>query len=136
MISEMGLVGLVRSVVKNEKPYLEFGPFTRIRLNQSGEGALKEEAEPATFSLVRNQALPLIFICHFVLRTHQTLLKLTQVERPELQWIDWQLMPNRFPGDINGPMGSLFHAIMSGAARQRLGKLVKLPSISEFFFGS
>jgi hypothetical protein len=33
----------------------------------------------------------------------------------EIEWIDWQLMPNKSPRDYHRPMGSLFHAIMSGA---------------------
>ena len=100
MISELGLAGVARPTVKNNKPYVEFGPFIKTKFVANPDGTLKEDTEPATFSLARNQAIPLVFICHFLLRTHQSLLKLVQTERSDLQWMDWQLMPNRFPGDI------------------------------------
>ena len=116
----MGLAGLVRPTVKNNKPYVVFGPFIKAKSVPNADGTLKEDRESATFSLARNQALPLVFICHFLLRTHQSLLRLVQTEQPDLQSMDWQLMPNRFPGDLKGPMASLFHAIMSGASNQRL----------------
>jgi hypothetical protein len=81
---------------------------------------LDKPLEAAYFEVAERQALPLIFICHFVLRMHQQLMLTIRERRPELEWIDWQLMPNKFPGDVNGPMGVLFHAIMSGAAYRQL----------------
>jgi hypothetical protein len=112
MIDELGLSSLVQSFSKNEKPYLKFGPFMRVSY-----GA---EPEPAYFDILERQALPLIFICHYVLRMHPQLMQIIKKQRPEIDWVDWQLMPNKFPGDISGPMGSLFHAIMSGAAHHQL----------------
>ena len=112
LIEQLGLRGLVKRITKNEKPYLKFGPFTRMRFG--------EEPQAAYFDVVERQALPLIFICHFVLRTHQHLMPLIKKLRPAIEWVDWQLMPDKFPGDIAGPMGSLFNAIMSGVAHQRL----------------
>jgi hypothetical protein len=112
MIEQLGLTGLVETYSKNEKPYLRFGPFMRI--------AAEGKSEPAYFNIIERQALPLIFICHFVFRMHQHLMQIVKKGSPEIEWIDWQLMPNKFPGDVAGPMGSLFHAIMSGAAHQRL----------------
>jgi hypothetical protein len=112
MIQQLGLSGLVETFVRNEKPYLKFGPFIRVKYGF--------DPEPAYFDIVERQAVPLIFICHFLLRMHQRLMPIIRKQRPEIEWVDWQLMPNKFPGDIKGPMGSLFHAIMSGATQQRL----------------
>ncbi len=74
------------------------------------------QAEPVEFILAERQGVPLVFICHFLLRIHQQMMPLLKAELPELEWWDWQLMPNKFPGDIHGDMSSIFHAIMSGAA--------------------
>jgi hypothetical protein len=115
LIAQLGLSGHVQNFIRNKKPYLKFGPFKRVTFPNNGI-----ETEPVYFDVVERQALPLIFICHFVLRMHQQLMPIIREKHPELEWIDWQLMPNKFPGDIGGPMGSLFHAIMSGAAKQRL----------------
>jgi hypothetical protein len=112
MIEQLGLSGLVGSFSKNEKPYVKFGPFERV--------SVEAKLEPAYFDIIERQALPLIFICHFLLRMHQNLMPIIKKQRPEIDWVDWQLMPNKFPGDVAGPMASLFHAIMSGAASQRL----------------
>jgi hypothetical protein len=109
MIAQLRLTHLVEAFSKNEKPYLRFGPFTRLRHGR--------EPEPAYFEILERQAISLIFICQFVLRTHQLLMPIIITQRPEIEWIDWQLMPNKFPGDVRGPMGSLFHAIMSGTTR-------------------
>ena len=51
---------LIESLSKNEKPYLRFGPFTRV--NPEGNSG------PVYFDILERQALPLIFICHYVLR--------------------------------------------------------------------
>jgi hypothetical protein len=120
IVSQLGLSGLVTTFTKNEKPYLKFGPFTRVKFAGESQGQLTQILEPAEFEIIERQALSLLFICHFVLRTHQVLMPIIVKARPEIEWIDWQLMPNKFPGDYNGPMGSLFHAIMSGAAHSRL----------------
>jgi hypothetical protein len=60
MISKLGLAGLTRSTVKNNKPYVQFGPFTKTKLAASPDGTFKQGTEPATFSLASNQAIPLI----------------------------------------------------------------------------
>jgi hypothetical protein len=112
MIEQLRLSGLVESFSKNEKPYLKFGPFTRV----TAEGS----SEPVFFNIIERQAIPLIFICHYVVRMHQQMMLIIKKQRPEIERVDWQLMPNKFPGDVTGPMGSLFHAIMSGVAHQRL----------------
>jgi hypothetical protein len=112
MISQLQLAHLTEAFSKNGKPYLRFGPFTRLSPGK--------EPQTAYFEILERQAISLVFICHFVLRTHQQLMPIIREQRPEIEWVDWQLMPNKFPGDIRGPMGSLFHAIMSGATHQRL----------------
>jgi hypothetical protein len=112
MIAQLQLARLIEAFSKNEKPYLRFGPFTRLSPG--------EEPQPAYFEILERQAISLIFICHFVLRTHQQLMPIIKEQRPEIEWVDWQLMPNKFPGDIRGPMGSLFHAIMSGVTHLKL----------------
>jgi hypothetical protein len=112
MINQLGLSGLVEGFLKNEKPYVKFGPFKRVKA--------EAESDPVYFDILERQALPLIFICHFVLRTHQKLMPFIKKPRPEIDWVDWQLMPNKFPGGVVGRMASLFHAVMSGAARQGL----------------
>jgi hypothetical protein len=114
LIQQLGLKGLVETFFKNEKPYLKFGPFYRYGVHAEGD------SEPVYFDIVERQAVPLIFICHYLFRMHQQLMPIIREQRPEIEWVDWQLMPNKFPGDVRGPMGSLFHAIMSGATHQRL----------------
>jgi hypothetical protein len=115
IVAQLGLTGLVTMFRRNNKPYLKLGPFTRVKYASDQQGQLTQSLEPAEFEILERQALTLLFICHFVLRTHQLLMPIIRKTRPEIEWIDWQLMPNRFPGDHSGPMGSLFHAIMSGA---------------------
>jgi hypothetical protein len=117
---ELRLQGLVTEFFKNERTYLRFGPFTRVTIEGVENSDLITRSEPHKIEIVEHQALPLLFISHFVLRTHQALMPIIRKDRPELEWIDWQLMPNKFPGDHKGPMGSLFHAIMSGATNARL----------------
>lgn len=112
MIEELGLSGLVEGFSKNEKPYLKFGPFTRVNYGTS--------PQTVYFDILERQALPLVFICHFILRVHQQMMPVMKKQRLEIEWVDWQLMHNKFPGDVAGPMGSLFNAIMSGAARHGL----------------
>jgi hypothetical protein len=119
IIGELGLDGLVKKFLKNNKPYLRFGPFQRVKILGAG-GELNRQSEPAEFEIAERQAVYLIFICHYLLRMHRQLTTIMRQQRPALEWIDWQLMPDKFPGDIAGPMASLFHAIMSGAAHQRL----------------
>ena len=120
MIGELRLSGLIESFVRNDKSYLRFGPFRRIKIRGVEDGILKEHSEPAEFEILERQGLALIFICHYLLRMHRRLLPIIQKQRSEVEWIDWQLMPNKFPGDVTGPMGSLFHAIMSGVTHHRL----------------
>ena len=103
MVAKLGLSGLVEKITRNEKLYLKFGPFRRVT------GPNNEIAtDPVYFEIVERQALPLIFICHFVLRMHQQLMRIIQRKQPELEWIDWQLMPNKFPGDIRDRLASFF----------------------------
>ena len=45
---------------------------------------------------------------------------IVQSEQPSIEWVDWQLMHNKFPGDVRGPMASLFGAIMTGAVHAGL----------------
>jgi len=120
MLAELGLAGLVKSSTKKEKPYLEFGPFSRIRITDVRNGVAQEDHQPVQFTLPERQAIPLVFICHFLLRAHQQIFPLVRDEQPTIEWVDWQLMPNKFPGGIDGRMASLFHAIMSGSARAGL----------------
>jgi hypothetical protein len=116
IVAQLGLSGLVTQFTKNSKPYLKFGPFTRVQYVSGQQGQPIPSLRPAEFEIVERQALVLLFICHFALRTHQLLIPVITKTRSEIEWINWQLMPNKFPGDHQGAMGSLFHAIMSGAA--------------------
>jgi hypothetical protein len=118
IVSELGLAGLVQSFDKNNKLWLRFGPFTRITASPDGDPL--NDTEPAFFEIAAVQGIPLIFICHFLMRMHREVMILIREHEPEIEWIDWQIMPNKFPGDILGPMGNLFHVIMSGAAAARL----------------
>ncbi len=70
--------------------------------------------------LPEHQAIPLLFICYFLFRAHRNILEIVKSERPTIEWIDWQLMYNKFPGDIHGPMNALFSAIMTGAVHDGL----------------
>jgi hypothetical protein len=119
-IKDLRLQGLAIQVTKNNKPYLKFGPFARVKVEGATEKGVITRSEPVEFDIIESQALPLLFICHFALRVHQALMLTIKSTRPALEWIDWQLMHNKFPGDHQGPMGSLFGAIMSGAASARL----------------
>ena len=114
-IKDLRLQGLAIQVTKNDKPYLRFGPFTRVKVEGATEKGLITRSGPVEFDIIERQALPLLFICHFALRVHQALMLTIKRSQPALEWIDWQLMHNKFPGDHQGPMGSLFGAIMSGA---------------------
>ena len=126
MIGELGLSGHVRTFEKNGKPYVGFGPFLKGKY-----GVKPEDFDEVSYELPRNQALPLIFICHFVLRMHQKLLPLLKTARPELEWLDLQLMPNKFPGGIDGPMASLFYAIMSLASPERIAGTFRMMTLHE-----
>ncbi len=107
ILNDLGISNFVRPVVSGEKSYLEFGPFTRI-VNGLAQ-------EPWTCRLAERQAFPLLFICYFLLRAHRDIMSIVQSQQPDIEWIDWQLMHNKFPGDVHGPMGKLFGAIMTGA---------------------
>jgi len=120
MVQELGLNGLVQQCNRNGKSYLEFGPFQQILFDASAEAELNMRTVPKNFLLAERQGIPLVFMAHFLFRMHRHVLALIQDDHPELDWIDWQLMPNKFPGDIGGPMAKLFHAIMSGATHARL----------------
>ena len=120
MIQELGLNGRVRQCNRNGKSFLEFGPFRKISLVACTEAEVIKRSVPANFLIAERQGIPLVFLAHFLLRMHRHVLTLVRNDHPELDWIDWQLSPNKFPGDIEGPMAKLFHAIMSGAAHARL----------------
>lgn len=105
MLAELGLSGLAQPIEKaNDKRYLRFGPTEEENYHDVPE----------------RQAWPLIFLCHFLVRKHRELLLLIRHYEPEIEWVDWQLSPNKFPGDINGPMHQAFSAIMQSAAQAQL----------------
>lgn len=107
ILTDIGISSSVRQVVSGAKRYLEFGSFTRLK--QDGTGG------PWTCKLPERQAIPLLFICHFLFRAHRDIMSMIQIEQPNIEWVDWQLMHNKFPGDVYGPMGSLFGAILAAA---------------------
>lgn len=109
ILSDLGITASVQKINSGNKAQLQFGPFIR-----STYGGV---AEPWTCRLPERQAIPLLFICFFLLRTHRTIMSIIQTEQPAVDWIDWQLMHNKFPGDVHGAMGSLFGAIMKGSTR-------------------
>jgi hypothetical protein len=113
LVAQLRLSNMVSRSRRNNKPYLDFGPFERIRYEN---GARVRDSTPAWFDVPESQGIPLIFICHFLIRAHQTLMPVIRAEEPDIEWIDWQLNPNKFPGDVNGRMSKLFNAIMGGAA--------------------
>ncbi len=100
MIEQLGLNGLVESFSKNEKPYLRFGPFTRV----TPEGDFRA----CIFRHYRTTS----GFSHFHLSLLASYAPTTYANRNEAtagdRWVDWQLMPNKFPGDVTGPMASLF----------------------------
>jgi hypothetical protein len=112
ILSDLGISSLVRSTVSSTKLHLEFGPFTRVVRG----GA----SEPWICKIPEGQAIPLLFICYFLFRAHRDIMSIIQSEKPGIEWLDWQLMHNKFPGDVHGPMGSLFGAIMTGAVHAGL----------------
>ena len=117
-LKEMLLAESVQWLTKNGKTYLRFGPFNKMYAGEDGLPMI--DTQPLFFEIPSVQGIPLIFICHFLLRMHRDILARVEQTDPNIQWIDWQIMPNKFPGDINGPMGTLFNVIMSGAARAKL----------------
>jgi hypothetical protein len=88
MIGELGLSDLVKRFVKNDKPYLRFGPFERVTILGVEDNKLKTQSELAEFDVAERQALSLIFICHYLLRMHHHLMMIVRQQRPELEWID------------------------------------------------
>jgi hypothetical protein len=112
-VAQLGLSEAVERLDINGRRSLQFGPFIRLRNNGVREANV-------FFALNENRALSLLHIAHFLLRTHQELFRLAQAQQPDVNWMDWQIMPNKFPGGMEGDMASLFHAIMSGAAHARL----------------
>lgn len=120
MVFELGLSNLVRRITSATRPKMEFGPFQRVRTLSAIHGTVESDVEPIYFQISERQGIHLVFICHFLIRIHQQFFALIQSYRPEVEWIDWQLMPNKFPNDLEGPMAKLFHAVMSGASLARL----------------
>jgi hypothetical protein len=112
LLKQMQIERYVEAFTRNSKPYLCFGPFLRARL-ESWEQQLTEKVDPVTFNLPEKQAIPIIFMCHFLLSAHKSIVQEMRASSPELEWIDWQLMPNKFPRDIDGPVARLFHAVLS-----------------------
>jgi hypothetical protein len=127
LLKQLRLESAASRFTKNGKPYLKFGPFTGLSFDT---GTPRPIPEPIWFELPETQAIPLIFICHFLIFAHQRLMPLIQSMEPGVEWIDWQLTPNKFPGDINGPMAGLFSAIVGGAPHARL----VAGSLRVFFF--
>lgn len=111
IIANLGLRECVQQI-PGQKPRLRFGPFLRARYGQ--------EPEEWTCDLPERQAISLLFICDFLLRTHHEVLEAMKEDQKELDWVDWQLMHNKFPGDVGGGMHELFAAIMISAARAGL----------------
>jgi hypothetical protein len=104
MLRELGLAGLAQPIEKpSKKRYLRLGPFNHKH-----------------FDVPERQAAPLIFICHLLLRKHQELMLIIRRERPDIEWVDWQLSPNKFPGDVKVLMSVVFSGIMQGAAHAGL----------------
>ncbi len=112
MITELGLTGLVTPIQRNGKPYLVFGPFLKL----SSDGSTTE----VRFSVLRARALPLIFIAHFVVRMHQKLLSQLHQENPVIEWMDWQISADKFAGDLEGEMSSLFFALMGLLPQEKI----------------
>jgi len=120
MINELKLNGLVNQSIIEGKSYIEFGPFQKVIREEINNDRIDKSYEPVTFKLLEHQAQPLIFICHSLLRFHKDMMLLIKNVQPALEWIDWQIGHDKFPGGITGPMASLFHAIMSGSTNARL----------------
>jgi hypothetical protein len=116
LVSEFGLNNLVTTLSKNNKPYISFGPFRRSKIVTKNGMLQEEELAPLIIPLSKNQAVPLIFIYAFLVRSHKQCLSLVRQAKPSIEWIDWQIMPNKFPGDIQGPMSSLFGALASAGS--------------------
>lgn len=104
MISELGLTGLLVPLQRNDKPYLEFGPFLKLEADSS--------TTEVRFPIHRAQALALVFITHFIARMHQKLLAQLNQEDPGVEWMDWQISADKLAGGLEGRMSSLFFALM------------------------
>jgi hypothetical protein len=117
MLKQLGLDGLVRAEVRNWQSYLRFGPFVRAQAAESKTGHF--------VALPAKQATPLIFTSHFFLRLHRHLMPLVRRSRRDIEWVDWELRPNKLPGDINGPMSVVFSRIMhdTSGAQLALGNI-------------
>lgn len=116
MLKQLGLDELVRAEVRNWQSYLRFGPCARKPPKSKTEHFV---------ALPAKQATPLIFTSHFFLRLHRQLLPLVRRSRRDIEWVDWELRPNKFPGDINGPMSVVFSRIMhdTSGAHLALGNI-------------
>ncbi|HWA47186.1 MAG TPA: hypothetical protein VG742_02880 [Dongiaceae bacterium] len=116
LLTHLQLASYVEAFTRNNKPYLRFGPFTRMRAG----APINQQGEPVKFELPESQAVPIVFMCHSLLHAHRSVMQELVADSPELEWIDWQLTPNKFPRDIDGPVARLFHAIISLAEDARM----------------
>jgi hypothetical protein len=96
----------------NRKNNYRFGPFQKI----TPDGIRSEQF----FDIHVKQARYLVFLSWWLTEVHSEMLALEKQDNPALEWLDWFVMPNAFPGGIDGNMARLFHVIMSVATSRNL----------------
>lgn len=122
-------LGIARSFTRKSndasKRIGEIGPLRRIRRDEANPIEIRPDSELTFLTAPEKQAVMAVFICHFLIRTHQNILALQKASQPDLLAIDWQLMPNKFPGDIHGPMSSFLGALMSACGPATIAGSIK-----------
>ncbi|MDP3737954.1 MAG: hypothetical protein Q8R02_11225 [Hyphomonadaceae bacterium] len=116
ILEDLGLA-LVVSEVREPKKQLRFGPFQVV--SQDG---LEQERY---LSIHPNRGGYVVYLCWWLIEMHRQCLLLEKRYDPNIEWIDWFLMPNKFAGGIEGDMAELFHALTSclTAAGQIVGNI-------------
>ena len=69
------------------------------------------------FTIKEAQAAYAIYLLHFICRMHASILEtLLDDDGAPLATCDWQISPDNFTGDFNGPMAKLFSVTANSAA--------------------
>lgn len=86
---------------------VEFGPFLR--------GSYGQKPHEWRCVLPEHQAMPLVFLCFFLQRTHKSILQILKNDAVDVDWVDWQIMHDPFPGATQ--MRGVFSALRRGDNR-------------------
>lgn len=125
-VVDWALSDVVRVETKGNRTTWTFGPFTQVRRDDTQRRGVP--IAQVTFPLVEAQAQYLMFVLYALHSTHREMLLRIQTRKPSIDWLDWQLMPNMFPGGVGGAMAKTFEALLS-SNRQRLRGSIRTMTI-------